>query len=311
MGVRVAAPSAVMLLMAFIAVTAASAQEPMAEPQLVKNVYPILTDGAMMEAELKALPTGVLAQAGGRKVTDKDLQAEIAKAPESDRVELARNSFLVVENLLTAHLLTDEARAWAKQKALKLPSTTRELLKLYFDSLTSSISVTDAELNDYYIENKEMVGGATLADVKDEFRRFVLLRKRQEMVDAHVAAIGKRTAIQVNKAWLAKQYASAVDNPVDSARLSGKPSLVDFGATGCLPCELMTPILDSLKEQHAGKLNVLFVHVRNEPILAARYGIQSIPCQVFYGKDGREISRHVGFFPREKIAAVLAGMGVR
>ena len=57
--------------------------------------------------------------------------------------------------------------------------------------------------------------------------------------------------------------------------------------------------------------NVLFVHVREQEILAARYGISSIPVQVFFDKAGKEVFRHVGFFPQEDVERKLKEMGVR
>ena len=56
---------------------------------------------------------------------------------------------------------------------------------------------------------------------------------------------------------------------------------------------------------------MLFVHVGQEQILAARYGIQTIPMQVFFDKDGKEVFRHVGFWPQEEIEKKLAEMGVQ
>ncbi len=111
-------------------------------------------------------------------------------------------------------------------------------------------------------------------------------------------------------ALLAKQAVLARDNPVDQARDSGKPSLVDFGATGCGPCDRMTPILEDLEDKYPGKRNVLFVHVCEKQILGAKYGIQTIPVQVFFDKDGREVFRHTGFFPQDEIEKKLAEMGV-
>jgi thioredoxin 1 len=74
---------------------------------------------------------------------------------------------------------------------------------------------------------------------------------------------------------------------------------------------MMKPILDTLKTKYTGRLNVLFVHVREEQVLAARYGIQSIPVQVFFDKDGKEVVRHTGFFPQDKIEQELSKMGVK
>jgi len=47
------------------------------------------------------------------------------------------------------------------------------------------------------------------------------------------------------------------------------------------------------------------------PVLAARYGIGSIPVQVLFDKDGKERFRHVGFFPQDEIEKKLAEMGVK
>ena len=124
-------------------------------------------------------------------------------------------------------------------------------------------------------------------------------------------SLGKRLRIEVSAGWTKEKAVEARDNVVDKARASGKPSLVDFGATGCRPCDMMAPILETLKKKYEGKANVLFVHVREEQILAARHGVQTIPTQVFFDKDGKEVSRHTGFFPQDKMEKKLAEMGVQ
>jgi thioredoxin 1 len=86
--------------------------------------------------------------------------------------------------------------------------------------------------------------------------------------------------------------------------------MVDFGADGCRPCDMMSPILEELVKEYAGKANILFVHVRQEQILAARFGIQSIPVQVFFDKNGQEVFRHTGFFPKEEIENQLKNLGL-
>ena len=73
---------------------------------------------------------------------------------------------------------------------------------------------------------------------------------------------------------------------------------------------MMAPILDELKTKYKGKINVLFIHVGEEPILAERYGIQSIPVQAFFDKTGKEVFRNVGFFAKEKILAKFKELGM-
>ena len=172
------------------------------------------------------------------------------------------------------------------------------------------MAVTDDEVAKFYEENKDMCGGASLDQIKGQLRDYVLGQKKQEAVAEHIRTIGQRTPIVLATSWVDEQAKLALDNPVDKARASGKPSLVDFGASGCRPCDMMTPILESLRSKYDGKLNVFFVHVREEQILASRYGIQSIPVQVFFDKEGKEIERHTGFYSQDEIERRLKEMGV-
>jgi len=73
---------------------------------------------------------------------------------------------------------------------------------------------------------------------------------------------------------------------------------------------MMQPILDNLRRDFGDRLNVVFVHVGEEQVLGARYGIRSIPVQVFYDGRGEEVFRHVGFFAQEEVLKQLARMGV-
>lgn len=79
------------------------------------------------------------------------------------------------------------------------------------------------------------------------------------------------------------------------------PKLVDVGADKCVPCIKMAPILDQLKHDFSGSMDVLFVDAWKNRKEAAKYGIRMIPTQIFYGVDGAELYRHVGFYSREEI----------
>ncbi len=88
------------------------------------------------------------------------------------------------------------------------------------------------------------------------------------------------------------------------------PRLVDVGAGKCIPCKAMAPILDQLRVDYAGRMDVVFVDVWKNPAAAEPYGIQMIPTQIFYGADGRELARHQGFMSREEILAQWKAVGV-
>jgi len=88
------------------------------------------------------------------------------------------------------------------------------------------------------------------------------------------------------------------------------PRLVDFGATKCIPCKMMAPILDDLKKTCAGKIDVQFIDVWENQAAGSQYGIRIIPTQIFYDATGKELFRHEGFFSKEDILAKWKELGV-
>lgn len=141
-------------------------------------------------------------------------------------------------------------------------------------------------------------------------RQYLLQEKKQQVFSSYLSALTTSLQLSINAEWVAEQHTLALDNPVDRARRSNKPTMVEFGATGCIPCDMMQPILDNLEKNHGDEMNVVFVHVGEQQILAARYDIRSIPVQVFFDAQGREVFRHTGFFAEEEVAKQLAQMGV-
>ena len=91
---------------------------------------------------------------------------------------------------------------------------------------------------------------------------------------------------------------------------TGRVTMIDLGATDCIPCKMMAPILEQLKTQYAGKADILFIDVWKDPAQAKIYGIQTIPTQIFFDKKGREVFRHIGFMDRQRIVDILFKLGV-
>lgn len=299
------------LLLITISLLASAWAAEQKKPPTVESVHMGLTMGALREAQLKTLPKGILLRSGAVKVTDKQLVAEIAKAKPDMQARLKKNGFFVLEQMATRPLLLIEARAWADAaKWQGKREDERALLKAYYDSITKDITVTDDELRAYYEANKAMMGGASYEAVAKELRTLLLAEKREAAIDKHIRTLSARIKVEVDTAWVAAQAKTALDNPVDKARRAGKPAVIDFGADGCRACDMMTPILKSLQDTYGKQCIILFSHVRNEPILAARYGIESIPVQVFFDKNGREVFRHVGFFPKAEMLEQLKKLGV-
>ncbi|GEJ57143.1 thioredoxin family protein [Anaeromyxobacter diazotrophicus] len=88
------------------------------------------------------------------------------------------------------------------------------------------------------------------------------------------------------------------------------PRLVDLGANQCVSCKAMTPVLEGLRSDYAGKLQVDFVDVWQDRAAAEPWHIAMIPTQIFLAADGRELGRHEGFISREEILARFESLGV-
>jgi thioredoxin 1 len=93
--------------------------------------------------------------------------------------------------------------------------------------------------------------------------------------------------------------AEVLDSPI--------PVLVDFGAPWCGPCRMMAPVLESLAAKYAGKVKIAKVEVDDNPALASRYGIQSIPA-VFLFKAGAVAGQRVGAASPADFSAWIDGL---
>jgi len=80
--------------------------------------------------------------------------------------------------------------------------------------------------------------------------------------------------------------------------------MVDFWAEWCGPCRAIAPVLDDLTKESAGRITLAKVNVDENPGLAARYGIRSIPTVLFI-KDGKVADQIIGAVPRAKIKEKL------
>ena len=89
---------------------------------------------------------------------------------------------------------------------------------------------------------------------------------------------------------------------------NGVVTVIDLGATSCIPCKMMAPVLEKVKEDYKGRAAVVFIDVWKNPEVGNEFGITSIPTQIFYNKKGIETQRHVGFLDEENMKVILDQM---
>ena len=84
------------------------------------------------------------------------------------------------------------------------------------------------------------------------------------------------------------------------------PVLVDFWAEWCAPCRMLSPTIDQIAEDYDGKVMVGKINIDEEPELAQRFGVMSIPTLILF-KEGNVVSKSVGVVGKDKIAAMIDG----
>jgi thioredoxin 2 len=100
--------------------------------------------------------------------------------------------------------------------------------------------------------------------------------------------------------WVVEATAETYDEELRAS----VPVLVDFWAAWCGPCRMVTPVVEKLAAEFAGRMKVVKLDVDAAPSIAARYDVQGIPLLVLH-RDGKEIARQVGAVPEGPLRSWL------
>ena len=146
--------------------------------------------------------------------------------------------------------------------------------------------------------------------LKNDIREYLLAQKKNEAFDAFVTRARAEADVVLNEGWVKAQQSKRPKDPIAGVLGNGKPSVVDFGASTCVPCKMMKPIFEELTKEYQGKANILLIEIYEFRSLAAQYGIRAIPTQIFFDASGKELFSHEGFYAKEDILAKWKELGI-
>ncbi len=95
------------------------------------------------------------------------------------------------------------------------------------------------------------------------------------------------------------------DNFMDEVLKSDKPVLIDFWATWCGPCRMMSPVIDEIAAENAD-IKVGKINVDEQPELAQKYGVMSIPTVILF-KNGQPAFTSIGAKPKAAMMQLING----
>jgi len=257
-----------------------------------------------------------IVQINDRSISVAQFNRELAKipAPYQDIFREEPKQFL--DQLILKEILLQEAeKKGVKSDANARPedmemSTIQNLLK---KEVLDKVKVSSEEIAEIYNQHKEQLGQKPLAEISPLIEELIREAKGKEQVEEYIASLKNKAKIEISDKYLKSITAPPplTDTAEDfkKALQSGKPLLVDFGANSCLPCRQIRPILKEIKEEYAGKANILIIDVYKFKELAREYKVQLIPTLIFFDKDGQEVFRHLGAWDKDSIKNKLKEIG--
>jgi thioredoxin 1 len=117
-----------------------------------------------------------------------------------------------------------------------------------------------------------------------------------------LSVFGGQTGTMLSALMPAGGVAIAAETGGTTPKTGGSlPTMMDLGSDKCMPCRMLAPVIEEIKDETAGRLTVVYHDVWKDPAPAREYGIYGIPTLIFLDENGEEIYRHMGYWSKEAI----------
>lgn len=88
-------------------------------------------------------------------------------------------------------------------------------------------------------------------------------------------------------------------------------TVIEFGGPTCVPCARMQPVLGELQQKFGSRAQIRNFYVTQYPREAQFHKVMVMPTQVVFDPSGREVTRHIGYWPKDEFLAALAKAGLK
>ena len=273
----------------------------------------------------------VLASVNGEKITVALFQKELAKLDPATRGLIAQDPAKLLDFMVNRALLLQQAKKEGATAAPRVPQVGQPgqagaaqeqdpesaMIVAYLEKKVAALPpIADGEVEQIYEAYKGQMAGRKKEEVLPLIRQMVEAQRQEEETGRIMSELRKEARIEIDGKVLQKLAVvepgmeTQTEADFRKALKGGKPMVVDFGSNSCIPCRQLRPVLQKVRKDHEGKLEVLIIEIQKNQQLAAEYQIQVMPTVVFIDKAGKEVFRHQGFMSEERIKEQLAKMGM-
>jgi thioredoxin 1 len=288
----------------------------------VKNKSRIMITGALVIVAALAFflfyhkkgDATVLATVNGQEITLERFLREVDTVEEPTRGMFKEDPAKYLDLMIMKMLVLQEARSqgFEKGKEEKEDDVIRQFLEQRF---STPAAVSKEEVATFYEAHKSRMGDMQLEQAAPMIEQLLSQGKQEEEYMTFLDELRSKASVEIDHDRVQAIAAKPTDGTNTkeefySALKSGKPVLVDFGSNSCLPCRQLRPILQELRQEKAGKVEILVIDVYKHQDLSREYRVQVIPTLVFFDSNGKEVFRTQGFMPKAALLENLMKIGV-